>query len=167
MSGRSRHAGFGLVAVLGLIGLVGCSTPSNTPEAYDSTVETNFMNGCTETAPPANTDETGESLGEGATEQYCQCSYNWFVNNVPYGDPEDSDGDASSVPNADFAAFNFKQINSDVSDDPNAMPEAIQTALADECGTSADPGTPGSTTPTTAGEEVDPDNDSTTTSVPG
>ncbi len=153
--------------VLSLVGLAGCNTPSNTPEAYDSTVEDNYLNGCTATAPPASTGETGESLGEGASQQYCQCAYNWFVNNVPYSDDPPVDGEDAAPSNPAFADFSFKTINKDLQDDPSSMPQAIQTGLAEACGTSEVPATPATTTPTTAGAEVDPDNDSTTTSVPG
>lgn len=161
---RPKRAAFGAVVALSFIGIVGCSTPSNTPTAYDSTVEDNFIDGCTATAPPASTGETGESLGQGADEEYCQCAYNWFVNNVQYDAP--GEGEAAQG-NPAYAAWNFKSLNSDLADDPNSMPPEIQTALADACGTSAEPKSPGTTTPTTAGEEIDPDNESTTTSVPG
>ncbi len=164
-SSRSRRAAFGVALSASLVvALAGCSTPSNTPEAYDDTVKTNFMNGCTATAPPAKTGETGESLGDGASDQYCECAYNWFVNNVPYSDSTASEGQAPANPA--FAAFDFKTINADLADDPEAMPEEIKTALAEACGTSEDPGTPGSTTPAASGAEADPD-DATTSSVPG
>lgn len=165
---RSKRAAFSVaVALASVVALAGCNTPSNTPEAYDSTVETNFMNGCTATGPPAKTGETGESLGDGASAQYCQCAYNWYVNNVPYSDDEATTSEGQQPANPQFAGFDFKTINSDLADDPQSMPEAIKTALAEACGTSEAPETPGTTTPTTAGAEVDPDNDATTSSVPG
>lgn len=149
-STRPKRSAIGVVLVLALFGLAACSAPSNAPSDYDALTESNFMDGCTAVSPPPDT----TSLGTGASQAYCQCAYNWFVDNVPYdtGNPETFDGTT------------FKSLSSKLGDSPADMPEAIQTGLANDCGTSAEPKDPPTTTPTTVGAEA---SQTTTTSVAG
>lgn len=150
-STRPKRSAIGVVLVLALFGLAACSAPSNAPADYDALTESNFMDGCTAESPPPET----TSLGSGATQKYCQCAYNWFVDNVPY-----------DTANPDvYAGATFKSLSSKLGDSPADMPEAIKNDLATACGTSADPKTAPTTTPTTVGSEVD--QATTTTSVAG
>jgi len=110
--------------VVGLT-LAGCSQ-DNTPTAYDEVTEANFMQGCTGA-------DTGE---QGASEDYCRCAYQWFVDNVPINAEAATEQGLPEEPN-------FTQLNKDLSNDPEALPADIRDALATTCGSG--PRVPGTT----------------------
>ena len=135
--------------VVALVGLGACKAPSNAPSDYDALTEENFIDGCTAESPPPDTTD----LGTGASPEYCQCVYNWYVNNLPY-----SEGNGS------YDNSTFKGLNSSLSKEPEGLPQSIKDAVGESCGTSEASKTPGTTTPTTVGDEVP---DTTSTSVAG
>jgi hypothetical protein len=121
------------IAVTGLL-LAGCSQ-GNEPTAYDETTEANFIQGC-----------TGEGTGAtGASSDYCQCAYRYFVDNVPF--------DADAAKEAGLPEEpNFVAVNDALEQADDAMPESLEQAIAASCGTSGRPGpdTGGPTTSSTA-----------------
>lgn len=119
-----------LVASIALLG-AGCKQPSNTPSAYDSTTESNFIHGC-----------TGEGSGQQlASQDACQCAYDWLVKYVPYNGTNESTpttiststGDVSQSFMSDLNGATFSSINSAVANDPNAVPASIQQGWAKDC----------------------------------
>jgi hypothetical protein len=119
-----------LVAAIALLG-AGCKQPSNTPSAYDSTTESNFVHGC-----------TGQGSGTTlASQEACQCAYDWLVQNVPYNSANEqapttiattNGGDISqSFINLDGATFS--SINNGISANPDSVPPAVQDGLAKAC----------------------------------
>lgn len=135
MIGRSRRVRtLGLALALAAV-LAGCSQPSNTPEGYDDTTKSNFLQGCTELAVTgADESTTTSSLGEGLSEEVCTCAYDWIVQNVPFDD--------------------FKTLDDQLRDDPQAVPATIVDGLRGACpgwGETTSVGPTTSSTPTTAG----------------
>ncbi|HEY5153790.1 MAG TPA: hypothetical protein VIJ47_03580 [Acidimicrobiales bacterium] len=125
-----------MVTVLALLGAA-CKQPSNTPSAYDSTTESNFVHGCT-------------GSGEGTTlapTDACQCAYNWLVENVPYNatnastpttitatQPGSSDTVEISQSFIDVGGATFSSINKDVASNPDSVPQSVQDGMAKACG---------------------------------
>ncbi len=134
---RRRAPIFAVIAVAGLL-LAGCNQ-SNEPTAYDDTTQANFLQGC-----------TGESTDTTvASADYCQCAYQYFVDNVPF--------DADAAKEAGLPEQpNFKQVNEDLTKADDAMPDAIEQDIAAACGTSAAPGpdTGGPTTTAATGTSL-------------
>ncbi len=145
-----------LVVVLALVG-AGCKQPSNTPSAYDSTTQSNFLHGC-----------TGEGSGTSlASQDACQCAYDWLVQNVPYNATNASTPTTISTNTGDVSqnfltdlpdGTTFSSINSAVTGNPSgAVPPQVSDGLAKACASKG-----WTTTTTTAG----PSNGGPTTSTP-
>lgn len=121
------------LALAGLL-LAGCAQ-GNEPTAYDETTQANFIQGC-----------TGEGTGTtGASSDYCECAYGYFVDNVPF--------DAEAAKEAGLPEDpNFVAVNDALEKADDAMPESLEQAIAAACGTSDQPGpdTGGPTTSSTA-----------------
>jgi hypothetical protein len=160
-SSRSRRR-FAVVAViaLALVG-VACNPPSNEPDEYDDTTRSNFLEGCTGIVTEGTAlDASTSSIGEGADPSVCECQYEWFVDNLPF------DSDAAEQQGQGPDAVNFVELNQQLEDDPNSMPEDIQSSLRTAClggggpttqgtgeaqtGTSAPPGTNADSTTTSS-----------------
>jgi hypothetical protein len=104
---RLRLAGAALV----LAALVaGCSNPSNAPTEYDDTTRSNWLQGCTKVAVIGTSTTV---LGEGLSEEVCGCAYDWMVQNVPFDQ--------------------FKDLNSEVADTPDAVPVQIIEGIREAC----------------------------------
>lgn len=115
-----------VLAALALCGLlaVGCTTPSNEPGDYDDTTRRNFLEGCTGIVTEGTgQDASTSSIGEGADLATCECQYDWFVQNVPF------DSDAAEAAGLGPDAPNFVELNRQVQDDPNSLPEDIRQAM--------------------------------------
>jgi hypothetical protein len=101
---RRAHRRTALIgAVLALLLLGGCTGRPPTPTDYGDTTRKNFMLGCTEEA---------EGAGVSNPQDYCECSYTTIVKTIPYDD--------------------FKEINSELSDDPAALPQKMLD-IRDDC----------------------------------
>lgn len=161
MQRRRTAATAGLALALGLV-LTACGQ-SNTPESYDSLVEKNYLEGCTNRSfdltddTLAITDDTLSADVEGGTEEQCRCQYQVFVDMVPY------DGDDTSKPGYQGPTFTELDESLRDADDPAAvfgeLPSDVRAAL-DSCplpggsGSDGDGGDVGSqSTTTTAGDD--------------
>ncbi len=134
MQRRRTAATAGLALALGLV--LGACGQSNTPESYDSLVEKNYLEGCTNRSfdltddTLAITDDTLSADVEGGTEEQCRCQYQVFVDMVPY------DGDDTSKP--DYQGPTFTELDDSLrdADDPAAvfgeLPSDVRAAL-DSC----------------------------------
>lgn len=120
---RSLLVALSLVA----LGATACGTPSNAPEGYDDTTRSNFLQGCTGIVTEGTAeDATTSSLGAGAPLDACECRYEWFVQNVPF--------DRAAAEQAGRAdAVNFEELNEQLVDDPDSMPQEIQDGLNQAC----------------------------------
>ena len=146
MLGRRVGAGLGVLALLLMIGLSGCST-SNTPTEYNTLTQQNFVELCTNnlytstgtitaidassasTLDPSlsSTNSTIKSDVQATSQSNCLCMYSVFVDQMSIAD--------------------FTSLNSDLKSDPegtwNAVPSGIKDAV-NNCAA----GTPASTTTT-------------------
>lgn len=146
---RSRTA----VAVLcaAFLALTACSVPSNEPDAYDDTTRANFIQGCTGIVTEGTAlDASTSSIGPGAPLAVCECQYEYFVENVPF--------DSAAAEDAGLGpdAVNFVELNQQVENDPNSLPQDIKDGLQQACGDTGDAvSTPG-TSESQAGTTVAP-----------
>ena len=143
---RGRRLGVGvLVAVMALVGLTGCAQ-SNTPNAYDTLTQQNFLELCTNTYFE-NTDDTlsqtSNTIASGTQAldpTQCQCQYDVFVQQMPIN--------KSAAP-AGYTGPNFTDLNAKLKTDPSGawatVPDSIKTAL-----TACVSGSSASSTTTTA-----------------
>lgn len=150
MTGRRLRVGL-LVAVVALSGLAGCAQ-DNTPDAYDTLTQQNFLELCTNTYFD-NTDDTlsqtSNTIAAGVqalNATQCQCQYDVFVNEMPI--------DKSAAP-AGYTGPNFTDLNAKLKSDPTGawatVPESVKTALtACASGSSASTTTTAPATTTTA-----------------
>ncbi len=111
MSARPRPVRARAVAlVLGAVFVLGaCSHQQRIPESFGDTTRKNFAEGCEEAL--TDKDGEGEALSDEIAENTCRCIYEGIV--------EGQDG-IDAVPFEDF-----KEINSELSDTPGPLPEAI------------------------------------------
>jgi hypothetical protein len=155
------------LALLALVSIaaVGCTTPSNEPEAYDDTTKSNFLQGCTGIVTEGTAEDAStSSIGAGASPAVCECQYEYFVENVPF------DTEAAEAAGEGPDAVNFVELNQQVQDDPNSLPQDIRDGLQQACSDVGDGGsapvtsesqsdttvTDGDTTPDTAAEATTP-----------
>ena len=143
---RGRRLGVGvLVAVVALVGLTGCAQ-NNTPNAYDTLTQQNFLELCTNTYFE-NTDDTlsqtSNTIASGTQAldpTQCQCQYDVFVQQMPIN--------KSAAP-AGYTGPNFTDLNAKLKTDPSGawatVPDSIKTAL-----TACVSGSSASSTTTTA-----------------
>jgi hypothetical protein len=124
---RSRLRVAGVALALAAV-VAGCSTPSNNPTDYDDTTKSNYVQGCTQDAVIGTSTTV---LGEGLSQETCECAYDWIVQNVPFDE--------------------FKDLDDQLADDPNAVPANINDGIADACPGFAASGSAGPTT-TAAGD---------------
>ena len=128
MTGRRLRVGV-LVAVVALLGLAGCAQ-DNTPDAYDTLTQQNFLELCTNTYFD-NTDDTlsqtSNTIAPGVqalNTTQCQCQYDVFVKEMPIN--------KSAAP-AGYTGPNFTDLNAKLKSDPTeawaTVPESIKTAL--------------------------------------
>jgi hypothetical protein len=144
-----------VAAVVGLVALTACNPPSNEPDAYDDTTRANFIQGCTGIVTEGTAlDASTSSVGAGADQATCECQYDYFVNNVPF------DSAAAEAAGKGADATNFVDLNQQLEDDPNSMPDDIEQGLRTACGEAGSSGE--AQTGTTVGT-ADP---SATTSTP-
>lgn len=123
MSARPRPVRARAVAlVLGVVVVLGaCSHQQQIPEDYGSTTSKNFTEGC-EQALTAR-DGEGERVAEDAAGDACRCIY------------DSISGDRDSDTGLDPVPFDeFKEIYTDLSDDPGPLPDVIQQHV-DACQT--------------------------------
>jgi hypothetical protein len=139
---------FALAAfAFGLLALSACKPPSNEPTSYDDVTEANFMEGCTGIATSGTAESTSTSVvtTDGASSEVCKCEYDYFVANVPFDQKA-----AEAQGNKD--APNFQDLNQQLQDNPDSMPQNIQDDLRSKCAegeqvTPTTSGQPGTTAP--------------------
>lgn len=137
-----------LAFLVALLALPACSPPSNTPKAYDDVTEANFIEGCTGVVTTSGTAEnpsTSIVTDNGASRDVCKCQYDWFVENIPF---DQKAADEAGTPDQ----VDFQQLNQQLQDNPDSMPEDYQSGLKTACGTST-VGAGESLTPTTRAAE--------------
>jgi hypothetical protein len=110
------------------------------------------VQGCTGVVT-IGTDQDAETsvVGEGADPAVCECQYDWFVQNVPF------DSDAAKAAGQGEDATTFTELNQQLQDDPQSMPEFVKEGLASSCGASA---------PTSTGPSGTAESQSGTTEAP-
>ena len=167
MTGRRLRVGV-LVAVVALLGLAGCAQ-DNTPDAYDTLTQQNFLELCTNTywtlkgdiAPsegststtssitvdPKVLDQTNSTIKADVTApttSQCVCQYNVFVNQVSYN--------KSNLVN-NYNGPYFVDLNASLKTDPekawNTVPEGVRNALQ-ACVTGASTSTTSTTVASTS-----------------
>lgn len=128
---RGRRLGIGvLVAAVAVLGLAGCAQ-DNTPKAYDTLTQQNFLELCTNTYFE-NTDDTlsqtSSTIANGVQAldvTQCQCQYDVFVQKMPIN--------KSATPPPNYTGPNFTDLNAKLKTDPTeawaTVPESITTAL--------------------------------------
>ncbi len=108
---RPRHVAiFGAVIALGL--LVGC-TGQRDPGDYSKSVRKNFIAGCDASAY-VDTDNAAEMKAKALPTKQCECIYDYFEENVDFGD--------------------FSGANSDRRDNPRALDDPEFTKAFEGCG---------------------------------
>lgn len=113
---RAAALALGLVVVLGA-----CSYQQQIPDGYGSTTLNNFTEGCEQSLTERDGD--GEAVSADIARDACRCIYDSIS-----GD-RDSDTGLDAVPYDEF-----KEIYSDLSDDPGPLPDVIQQHV-DACQT--------------------------------
>jgi hypothetical protein len=173
-AGRIRRLGpVVAVAVVTVLAAAGCH-PDNTPTAYGPDVQTAFLQTCTGNIP----NDTTIVL---ATDNFCNCAYQVFVDNVPYNKDDKDNRDNGKF--ANYPGEVFVDVNNDLGNDPNkwndnsvvpqnirdmvnACPQVGATQLPTGGSNGTTPGTtPGTSSGTTSG--TTPGNTGTTTAGSG
>lgn len=163
---RLRCRSLPAVFVAALFVITACSPPSNEPDAYDDTTQANFIQGCTGIVTEGTALDTSTSSlegGAGADRGTCQCQYNYFVQNVPF------DSEAAEQQQKGPDAVNFVELNQQLEDDPNSMPDDIKNGLQAACPDGNSVGTTQGTGEVLSGTTVAPSDtaaETTTTSAP-
>lgn len=141
-----RRALTAALLALTLSAIAGCGVPSNSPKAYGTQTEDNFMAGC-EVSRENKDDPAPEPPAVPASD--CQCRYDWFVENVPYNSTQQENDKKF----ADYDGPTFTEINDKVSKgeavDQNVLDQlnkACPSASADEASTTTTSGGGGPTT---------------------
>ena len=146
MLGRRVGAGAVALALVLMIGLSGCNQ-DNTPKAYNTLTEQNFVELCTNylydstgdltdsttgTSTPSldpalsKTDTTIKSGAQGLTESQCLCQYQVFVNQIPINK-------STAATLQGYTGTNFTDLNSKLKTDPEGawatLPDSVTSAL--------------------------------------
>lgn len=118
---------FATAALLGALVLGGCSVPSNAPDAYNEQTRSNFVLGCSKSAPEAD-DYDDESDATTVPQDNCECRYEWITENIPY-DSEQRDNDEA------FAGYDGPTFESldEKAGSGEALPKNILDQLQEEC----------------------------------
>jgi hypothetical protein len=95
-----------LVAALMALLLLGACAGQRDPTGYGKTTQENFHKGCVASA------KNDSNMSASKASDYCTCSYNRIVKDIPFSE--------------------FKKINSDLSDDPAPLPDKMLT-IRDDC----------------------------------
>lgn len=173
MRGRVGAGVIGGALVLGLT--LGACSQSNTPDAYDTLTEQNFLETCTNFYFD-NTDDslsitdntvTDDTVVEPWSQESCECQYRVFAG--PTGKGDGTDGgmpiNASVAKSAGWNGPNFTDLNADLKNDPqkawDELPQEFKDGIAacQRDGGSSSGSTSSSTTSTTVATD-----ESTTTS---
>jgi hypothetical protein len=148
-----RRIGAGVVglALVATLGLTGCNE-DNTPKAYDTLTQQNFLELCTNLYfnssddTLAATSNTVKADVTAPTQEECQCQYDVFVNQVPINDND------TSKPG--YNGPNFTDLNAQLKSDPATawatLPASVTdavTACVKGNGSGADSSTSSTTTP--------------------
>ena len=159
MAGRRIGAGLLAALVVATLGLAGCNQ-DNTPKAYNTLTQQNFVELCTNNYYTSTGDITADQTGatastldpalsatastiksgvQASTEQSCLCMYSVFVAQLPIN--------KSAAPSG-YSGPNFTDLNASLKTDPTSawatLPDSITSAVS-ACASSA-----ASTTTTTA-----------------
>lgn len=144
MLGRRVGAGAVALALVAMIGLSGCKQ-DNTPKAYNTLTEQNFVELCTNHLYESTGDLTDSTSGNAApsldpalkstgttiksgidalSQDQCLCQYQVFVNQIPVN---------KSAAQAGYSGPNFTDLNSKLKTDPETawatLPDSVTTAL--------------------------------------
>jgi hypothetical protein len=123
---RSRSA-LVLLLVAGFT-LTACNPPSNEPDAYDDVSKANFIEGCTGVVTVGTAESASTSIvSDGAPAAVCECEYQWFVDNVPF------DSAAAEEQGKGPDDLTFEELNEQLGDNANSMPQDIQDSLKSAC----------------------------------
>lgn len=146
-----KAGAIGLVALSALT--LGACSQSNTPDAYNTLTQQNFLESCTNyyfdntDDSLSKTDNTVKADVTAADQNQCQCAYDVFVQKMPINDTV-----AKESQWAGYTGPNFTGLNAELKSDPSkawdGLPEDTKTAV-NAC--IQGNGTSSSTTPTTAG----------------
>lgn len=139
----------GLAAVLGLA-LGGCSQ-TNTPDAYNTLTQQNFLESCTNYYFN-NTDDTlaitGNTVKADVTapnQGQCQCAYDVFVQNMPINKTA-----AAEPQYANYTGPNFTDLNAELKTDPQKAWDSVPQDIKDKANACVSGSGSGDTTTTTA-----------------
>ena len=129
MSGRRIGAGLLAIVAVATLGLTGCNQ-DNTPKAYDTLTQQNFLELCTNhyfdstDSTLAQTNNTIKSGVDALDQSQCQCQYDVFVQQMPIN--------KAAAP-AGYTGPNFTDLNAKLKSDPTGawatVPDSIKTAL--------------------------------------
>ena len=129
-SSRRRLRLVALVVAVASVALFGasCAQP-NTPQTYDAQDnldQTNFMQGCTGQG-------TGTTL---ASTDLCTCLFTWVEANIPASsqDKKDRTNPDGSQTFANYDGPTFIQINDDLKNHPENLPDFVQQGFQQSCG---------------------------------
>jgi hypothetical protein len=149
------------VLLFGLFAITACNPPSNEPDAYDDVSKANFIEGCTGVVTSGTAESASTSIvSDGAPANVCECEYNWFVDHVPF------DSEAAKTQDTRPDGLTFEELNQQLGDNANSMPQDIQDSLRSACPSG---GTSPGTTESQAGSTGSPNDtaiEPTTTSAP-
>jgi hypothetical protein len=151
-----------LALLVALLALPACSPPSNAPKAYGAVSEANFVEGCTGIVTTSGTAEdpsTSVVIDNGANQDVCKCQYNWFVANVPF---DQKAADEAGTPDK----VDFQQLNQQLQDKPDSMPEEYQSGLKSACGSSTIGGGENLTPTTRPAQPTDSVDETTSSTTP-
>lgn len=162
-----RRIGAGLLAVLAVatLGLTGCNQ-DNTPKAYNTLTQQNFVELCTNTYYKSTGDITGEQSASTAStldpalsptgstiksnvqasdQSSCLCMYSVFVQQLPIN---------KAAASAGYTGTNFTDLNAKLKTDPTGawatLPDSVTSAVSACASGSTTTTTPASSTTTAA-----------------
>jgi hypothetical protein len=124
-----RRAGLAASVALLVVLAVGCHS-DNTPTAYGPDVQASYSQACT-----GNVGEIEGTTTTLATSNYCDCTYNVFVNNVPFNEDDKKNRDNGQA-FANYSGKDFVDIENDLKDNPNditntsVVPQDVQDKLS-------------------------------------
>lgn len=125
-----RRIGAGVVglALVATLGLTGCNQ-DNTPKAYNTLTQQNFLELCTNLYfnssddTLAVTSNTIKADVKAPTQAQCQCQYDVFVNQVPIND--------NDISKPGYNGPNFTDLNAELKTDPAKAWATVPASVID------------------------------------
>lgn len=100
-----------LLATVVALGLLGGCAGQRDPGSYTDAVEKNFITGCVGTSKDDAASGDGAESADVWGRADCQCAYDAIKKDIPFSE--------------------FKQLNSDLIEEPGPLPESFTKAFAD------------------------------------